>query len=86
MAFSLDMCLHLVTLFFLSNRTAYEDCTNFDLIGKNTYIDYENDDKIEETFIVSCYEKEEAFIAFFGIFLIFVPGLALSVILGRFIY
>ena len=85
---SLNTFSHLVTLYFLTIRTEYENnekCTDFKLIGKNTYVDYENDNQTEETFRIECDEKDVFFGSFVTAF-IFVPGLALSVILGWLIY
>jgi len=68
----------------VKNRTEYENnekCTDFKLIGKNTYVDYENDNQTEETFRIECDEKDVFFGSFVTAF-IFVPGLALSVILA----
>ena len=79
---------NLVTLYFLTISADYENnekCADFDLIGRNTYIDYENDNQTEETFRIECEEKDVFFGSFVTIF-IFVPGLALSVILGWLIY
>ena len=57
---SLNIFSHLVTLYFLAISTEYENnekCQDFKLIGKNTYIDYENDNQTEETFRIECEEK-----------------------------
>ena len=81
---SLNTFSHLVTLYFLTISTDYENnekCSDFNLIGKNIYVDYENNNQTEETFRIECEEKDVFFGSFVTAF-IFVPGLALSVILG----
>ena len=85
---SLNTISHLVTLYFLAISTEYENnekCQDFKLIGRITYVDYENDDQTEKTFRIECEEKDVFFGSFVTAF-IFVPGLALSVILGWLIY
>ena len=85
---SLNKFSHLVTLYFLAISTEYENnekCQDFKLIGMNTYVDYENDNQTEVTFRIECEEKDVFFGSFVTAF-IFVPGLALSVILGWLLY
>ena len=61
-----------------NDRSSYENCT---VIGKNSYIDYENANETKEFFRINCFEKDIFFGSVVTAF-IFLPGLALSVILA----
>ena len=62
----------------VQNISGYE---NGSLIGKNTYVDYENEDKIQEFYRIRCFEMEVFFGSFSTAF-IFLSGFALSVIIA----